>query len=832
MAQFIANPSWLGRFFTRIKYVTIEQASLVVYFKNKTSYSYPIGEFTNFSQLKKVLFSGKITFITNKSTVISFLNKQQAKSLNDQLNVLVASSLEQKVNKAKTLLKQYATSEYLRDSNIPILSKSVFSLAQQFSSAPALWQQYLSPVNVKFLTILNSAATTELAVAELRQQYEQKQLAIKGDFYNKVESNPLTLEQRLSVIRDNDKNLVLAAAGTGKTSVMIAKSLDLIAHNTAKPEQILILAYNKNAANELKARFEQRAKHAGLKVQAPSILTFHALGLKLLQSAEQSPLVSKFTTNPMLLNQWLTQWVSNKIKSDPTFCKAYIDLLNEPKNIVSHKPESHHTQIIKNSQYQSLAGYKVQGYQQLLISNWLYLYGIDHNYTQGKNTDFYLPKYNIYLVHFNIDRKGNPLFDIKKASYSEQITHLRKQHKQNNTPLIETFDYNWQEGKLEQRLKAQLLKHKVVANFIGEQKVYERLTSTGQLKQSIEKYLSCLSAIRVEQLSASQLVERIKQGGIKNYKNYATLLSTIHSAYTHELNTQGAIDFDDMVVKAANLVKAGKAVVPWSHILVDEFQDISRARMAFLNTLIKYGDNIRFTAVGDDWQAIYRFSGGNLALTTRFNNLVGSHTLTMLQKTFRYNNSISEVAGRFVMQNPEQYKKQITTHTQVQSPQVILLDDIYQGSKSVAEKVQQTIATINKNNSAASIAVIARYRFMLNGVQKHLEAKPVSNPVHFWTLHGSKGLEADYCIIIGFEQGKLGFPSEHQGNNLVEALLPVQDKYPHSEERRLLYVGITRSKHKAYLIADPHACSTFISELINDNYPIHIASKLFNKPPS
>ena len=95
---------------------------------------------------------------------------------------------------------------------------------------------------------------THDAIAQLRHKYEKKQLTLKNDFFNQVESNPLTTEQRLAVIRDNDKNLVLAAAGTGKTSVMVAKSLDLIACDIAKPEQILVLAYNKTAANELKER--------------------------------------------------------------------------------------------------------------------------------------------------------------------------------------------------------------------------------------------------------------------------------------------------------------------------------------------------------------------------------------------------------------------------------------------------------------------------------------------------------------------------------------------------------------------------------------------------
>nr|WP_306288181.1 ATP-binding domain-containing protein [Pseudoalteromonas sp. WY3] len=63
----------------------------------------------------------------------------------------------------------------------------------------------------------------------------------------------------------------------------------------------------------------------------------------------------------------------------------------------------------------------------------------------------------------------------------------------------------------------------------------------------------------------------------------------------------------------------------------------------------------------------------------------------------------------------------------------------------------------------------------------------------------------------------------------MEALLPSQDTFAYSEERRLLYVGLTRAKHKAYLIADAKQQSLFVKELINDNYPIHIASTLFSK---
>ena len=846
MAQYIATPSWLGRFFTRIKQVNIEQKMLVIYFRDNTKQQFLLSDFSNFTVLQNRLFSAKINLSDRNNTCISFLNKAEADVLNKALNQHFANTLEQKIDNAKILLKRCSLDEFLRDSSIEILDKAVFSLSKDYAHNQIVWQQHLTPVSVKFLSILGSTPKTADAVAQLRHKYEQKQLTLRDDFYNSVESNPLTTEQRLAVIRDNDKNLVLAAAGTGKTSVMVAKSLDLIAREVAKPEQILVLAYNKTAAEELKERFIKRAAHVNLNTKPPTILTFHALGLKLLQSAKKPIELSTFATDDLQQKNWLTAWLTKQIQTDPKFLKKFIDLLHEPVDIFSFKSSAAYERYIRDNDYQSLAGYKVKSYQELLISNWLYLHSVDHEYEpsykkkQGLseenitpnvqyNPDFHLSKYNIYLEHFGIDRKGNTRADINKKRYNKQIAFKRDLHKNNGTTLLETFHYNWLEGKLEQRLSKLLKQHSVALTPLSDDEVLTTLNNSGQLQQGVEKYLKCLQAIRTEQLNNTQIKQRIKQSGLKNYQRYASMLTTIHNAYTQELSAQNAIDFDDMIIHATKAVKKGEFDVPWSHILVDEFQDISGARMAFLNTLINKGQGVRFTAVGDDWQAIYRFSGGNLALTTRFNELVGSHSLTMLQKTFRYNNSISDVAGRFVMQNPEQYKKHITTHTQVSTPQVTLLDDLYKGSKSLEIKVQQTISTIQKNDATASIAVLSRYRYMLNNVQQHLKNKKHTNKLHLWTLHSAKGLEADYCIIIGLEQGKLGFPNENQNNLLVESLLPEQDSFTHSEERRLLYVGITRARHKAYLIADPYACSAFIKELVNDDYPIQIASALFTK---
>ncbi|MCP4991177.1 MAG: ATP-binding domain-containing protein [Colwellia sp.] len=63
----------------------------------------------------------------------------------------------------------------------------------------------------------------------------------------------------------------------------------------------------------------------------------------------------------------------------------------------------------------------------------------------------------------------------------------------------------------------------------------------------------------------------------------------------------------------------------------------------------------------------------------------------------------------------------------------------------------------------------------------------------------------------------------------VEALLPSLDDFPFSEERRLLYVAITRAKKKCYIVADPNSRSQFVEEIISPNYHINIASERFTE---
>ena len=125
------------------------------------------------------------------------------------------------------------------------------------------------------------------------------------------------------------------------------------------------------------------------------------------------------------------------------------------------------------------------------------------------------------------------------------------------------------------------------------------------------------------------------------------------------LRVENAIDFHDLINHAAEIIKSNDWENPFTHVLVDEFQDISSGRMNLLEALRK--DGLAYFLVGDDWQSIYRFAGSQVRLMHDCDQHLGHTERKALTRTFRFGEGILAPSGQFVQRNPEQTKRQLTT---------------------------------------------------------------------------------------------------------------------------------------------------------------------------
>jgi DNA helicase-4 len=269
-----------------------------------------------------------------------------------------------------------------------------------------------------------------------------------------------------------------------------------------------------------------------------------------------------------------------------------------------------------------------------------------------------------------------------------------------------------------------------------------------------------------------------------------------------------------MIVKAVNLIESGKYTHQFKHIFIDEFQDISTTRMLLIRKLLPI-NNTSMTVVGDDWQSINAFAGSNIKIIQDFAKIFDFSQTIKLDYTFRFNNIVSDIASDFIQKNPHQINKKIKTIKKQKSRKFSIL--LYWSTGDTESDLIKIIDLIAKKENNVEILVLARYNFLLNGLKSILKNKYPNFDIKFSTVHGSKGNEADYVIVLNIDKGKFGFPSKIEDDPILNLVIPEGDEFEDAEERRLFYVALTRTKKNVFLLSNMYEKSTFIEEIV-ENY--------------
>ncbi|WP_435954345.1 DNA helicase IV [Dryocola sp. BD626] len=503
--------------------------------------------------------------------------------------------------------------------------------------------------------------------AERNAAYTERMLEKYADFFQQVESSPLNPSQARAVVNGEDSLLVLAGAGSGKTSVLVARAGWLLQRGEASEDQILLLAFGRQAAQEMDQRIAER-----LHTDAITARTFHALALHIIQQgSRKAPRISE-------------------LESDTS---------------ARHK---------------------------LLIDSW-----------------------------------------------QQQCREKKAQAKGWREWLSDELEWDVPEG-----------------DFWQNERLAKRLASR------LDRWLGL---IRMHGGSQAEMIagcpEALRDLFAKRVKLMAPLLKTWKTA----LKAEEAVDFSGLIHQAVNVLEKGRFISPWKHILVDEFQDISPQRAALLAALRRQNSHTSLYAVGDDWQAIYRFSGAEMALTTAFSHHFGEGDQCALDTTYRFNDRIGEIANGFIQQNPNQLAKPLNSLSKGDKKSVTLLPD------------DQLDNLLDKLSGYAKpeerILVLARYHHLRPAsLEKAATRWPKLN-IDFMTVHASKGQQADYVIVLGLQQGKDGFPAPARESIMEQALLPQPEDFLDAEERRLLYVAMTRARHRVWLLFNKKEPSDFVDIL-------------------
>lgn len=632
---------------------------------------------------KRGLVWGELEFVLSDDKVVRLHGTEWAETqrFHHHLNILWQQWSQEMSDVAAGVLQQQLDAIAARTSDNKWLTREQTSGLQQqirraFAALPLPINRLEEFDNCREALHQCQAWLKDIEACRLQhnQAYTDAMLEEYAEFFQKIESSPLNPAQARAVVNGEQSLLVLAGAGSGKTSVLVARAGWLLARGEAAAEQILLLAFGRKAAQEMDERIRER-----LNTQDVTARTFHSLALHIIQQGSKKvPTVSKLENDTAARNK-------------------------------------------------------------LFIATW-----------------------------------------------RQQCSEKKAQAKGWRQWLEEEMQWSVPEG-----------------NFWDDEKLQRRLASR------LDRWVSLM---RMHGGAQAEMIANAPEAIRDLFSKRIKLMAPLLKAWKSALKEENAVDFSGLIHQAIVILEKGRFISPWKHILVDEFQDISPQRAALLAALRKQNSQTMLFAVGDDWQAIYRFSGAQLSLTTAFRQHFGEGDRCDLDTTYRFNSRIGEIANRFIQQNPHQLKKPLNSLTAGDRKAVTLLDE------------SQLDALLDKLSGFAKaeerILVLARYHHLKPASLEKAATRWPKLQLDFMTIHASKGQQADYVIVVGLHDGNDGFPAPARESIMEEALLPMVEDFPDAEERRLLYVALTRARHRVWLLFNKDAPSCFVDELKQLDVPV------------
>lgn len=382
-----------------------------------------------------------------------------------------------------------------------------------------------------------------------------------------------------------------------------------------------------------------------------------------------------------------------------------------------------------------------------------------------------------------------------------------------SVPLVTNFHswvYNFLLGE---GIKLEAIDTKGKRDLIGVIKSRYQGTNIG--KKNTDFLAEEFSWIKGKCIKKKQDYLEIKRNGrgVQLNKNDRDTVWKMLLDYQKELRKYHKVDFDDYALKMLKwLDENPNFIPPYTHIVVDEGQDLSKAQILVLTKLISASTN-SITIVADTAQRIYKsgFTWKEVGLS------VSGNRSTTFDKNYRNTKQIAEAANSLLEKEDD---KEGFTPMQVcertgPKPYLGLFENANEEDNCIIHIVQE----IQEKQASSSSVVLAHDWSILTRIYNFLKSRQISccalsdsntsiniNTVVLCTLHSAKGLEFDNVIIADIN--KDSFPCL---KNIDEDNIDLQI----STERRLLYTAMTRAHNRLFMLGFGEP-SLFISEISSD----------------
>ena len=200
----------------------------------------------------------------------------------------------------------------------------------------------------------------------------------------------------------------------------------------------------------------------------------------------------------------------------------------------------------------------------------------------------------------------------------------------------------------------------VMKKVLKELNIDTDLYKPKKVMSRISAYKNNLITVRAYR-NNPELIEADERANMK-------LLGDIYAKYVEVCFRNGAMDFDDLLLRTNELLTRFPEVLAkyqdrFRYILVDEYQDTNHSQYLIVKALASKFENI--CVVGDDAQSIYSFRGANIYNILNFKKDYPDAVTVSLEQNYRSTQNIVDAANDVISKNVQQFKKNVFSDNEI-----------------------------------------------------------------------------------------------------------------------------------------------------------------------
>lgn len=511
-------------------------------------------------------------------------------------------------------------------------------------------------------------------------------------------------EQLAAIAAVNGHVQVVARAGSGKTATLVNRALFLMEHCKVAPSSLLLLAFNRKAAAEIRRRLlthlhsgaeslvqkaiEQRRTEAQrrrrrsdvneaemesvsevateLQIKLPHVMTFHALAYAIVHPEE--PILYNDTDGPnQTLNRVFQSVIDDHLRQPAYQAQARELMLAHFKEDWERIVAGGHAlrqeeflQLRRSLPRESLVGEYVKSWGEKLIADFLFEHDITYKYERNHwwNGINYHPDFTI----FKTERSGVIIeyFGLAGEPDYDEMSEQKRRYwaTKQNWQLLELGPQDVAQGKqvLWARLKACLEQHAITCRRLSEDEIWLRIRDRA-IDRFTKAMVGFVGRCRKQSLMPNALHRRIDAHDALSpvESMFLRLSKKLYAEYLERLAETGEDDFDGLMQRAAVAVENGCTtfqrrtdsgdLTALRFVFIDEFQDFSDLFFRLLQSIRKANPEAHLFCVGDDWQAINGFAGSDLRFFEEFHEFIGEARRFYISTNYRSVRSVVDVGN-------------------------------------------------------------------------------------------------------------------------------------------------------------------------------------------